>query len=140
MTDNKALARQFISLWTNRTALEKARPLIDANGTAWMAHTFGVTSGENKGTTYPLPRWIDLLQEAVDLMPEGLHMTLHNLVGEGGWVVAAVESHGHLADGRLYNLHYTFWFNIRDGKIRELKQYFDTKYAVGYFLDYMTRA
>ena len=44
------------------------------------------------------------------------------------------------ADGRLYNVHYTFWFNIRDGKIRELKQYFDTKYAVSYFLDYMTRA
>ncbi len=139
MSEPKAIARAMIDSWVAND-LEKARTLIAENSSAWLAHTFGVSSGANKGTMFPLSRWLELLQEAIDRMPKGLGMVIHKMVAEDNWVVVELESHGYLEDGRLYNVPYTFWFDVRDGKIRELRQYFDTKYALSFFLDFMTRA
>ena len=64
------------------------------------------------GTTFPLVRWLQLLEEALAGMPEGIELIIHRLIAEGEWAVAEVESRGYLSDGRLYNMPYTFWLRF----------------------------
>lgn len=138
-SDAKSIARAFIETW-ERNDLKTARTMIADDSMVWLAHTYGVPHGPNPGTSFGLPRWIELLQEAIDRMPKGIRMTIHRMVAEDGWVAVDTESHGDVDNGKLYNMRYTFWFEVRGGKIRTLKQFFDTQYGNSFFLDSMTRA
>lgn len=132
--ESKDVANAMLRTWADND-LERARTLIAADATAWLAHAAGAVGSEpNCGTSFSLERWLDLLQGVLDLMPTGLDVIVHRMLAENEWVVADVESRGPLADGRIYNMRYTFWFCIRDGKIHELKQFFDTRYGEQFFL------
>jgi ketosteroid isomerase-like protein len=130
----KDVANAMFMTWADND-FARARGLIAAGSTAWLAHAAGAQGAQpNSGTSFGLDRWLDLLEGVVILMPQGLEMKVHRLIAEGEWVAADVESVGPLADGRVYNMRYTFWLRIRDGKIHELKQFFDTKYGEQFFL------
>lgn len=128
----KALVTSLFETWTTND-LARACTLVDEDGPAWLAHAAGAHDAEpNLGTELTLRRWISLLQGVLDQMPEGLQVLVHRMVCEGEWVVAEVESRGALTDGRVYK-HYTFWFEVQDGVIRGLRQFFDTKYGEQFF-------
>jgi ketosteroid isomerase-like protein len=61
--------------------------------------------------------------------PEGLKITLHNIIADGENVVAEIESHGIRSDGRIYNNRYAQIFVVRDGKIAARREYLDTIHA-----------
>lgn len=128
------VATAMLRTWADND-LQRARTLIADDSTAWLAHAAGAQGAEpNRGTSFSLERWLDLLQGVLDLMPTGLQVIVHRMIAEGEWVAADVESVGSLRNGRVYNMRYTFWFRIRDGKIHELKQFFDTRYGEQFFL------
>jgi len=56
-------------------------------------------------------------------MKKPLVMTLLGLTAEGDRVCAETESHGELLDGRVYENNYHFVFEIRDGRITEVREY-----------------
>ena len=56
-------------------------------------------------------------------MKKPLVMTLLNLTAEGDRVCAETESQGELLNGRVYENSYHFVFDIRDGKIAEVREY-----------------
>jgi ketosteroid isomerase-like protein len=115
--------------------LERARGLLAPGAEAWLASAPGGSdTTANPGRAMAATRWLDLLQGVLDQLPGGLQVIVHRRVGDGEWVAAEVESRGTLTDGRLYNMRYTFWFEVHDGRIHQLRQYFDTDYGRQFFL------
>jgi ketosteroid isomerase-like protein len=64
-----------------------------------------------------------------EAFPEGLAFTLHGMVAEGDKVAVEAESRGRHASGALYNNHYHFLFEFRDGRVLRLREYLDTELA-----------
>lgn len=58
-----------------------------------------------------------------------LQVTIVRMVGEGETVAAEVEIRTKNKDGKDYFNHYAFWFEVRAGKIRRVREYLDTLYA-----------
>ncbi|MET0332984.1 MAG: nuclear transport factor 2 family protein [Rhizobacter sp.] len=56
----------------------------------------------------------------------GLRMWVKNTIAEGDQVAMEVESRGELKNGRIYNNEYHMLVTLREGKIVELKEYYDT--------------
>ncbi len=63
------------------------------------------------------------------VFPEGLRFEAVRMVAEGDWVCLEMRSGGHHVGGTEYGNHYTYWFEIRDGKITQLKEWLDTLHA-----------
>jgi ketosteroid isomerase-like protein len=68
-----------------------------------------------------------LVGEVTNIFPDGLEMTIHNIIGEGDCVAVEAESHGTHISGKHYNNKYHLLFHFKDGLIREMKEYFDTE-------------
>jgi ketosteroid isomerase-like protein len=132
--DAAAVVAAMFDSWTAND-LDRARVLLAPGATAWLASVpTGGDSTVNPGRAIPADRWLDLLQGVLDQIPEGLQVVVHRQLTDGAWVAAEVESRGSLTDGRLYNMRYTFWFELHDGRIRQIRQYFDTEYGAQFFL------
>lgn len=128
------LVQSMLRTWTD-DALDVARTLVTPDATVWLASApLDATSTLNPGRDMPAGRWFDLLQAVLDQIPDGLEVVVHRMAHSGGWVAAEVESRGALVDGRVYNMRYTFWFEVRDGLISHIRQYFDTEYGQQFFL------
>jgi ketosteroid isomerase-like protein/predicted N-acetyltransferase YhbS len=68
-------------------------------------------------------------RDVFTVFPEGLHFTPERVVAERDWVCLEMRSHGVHVSGRTYGNHYTYWFEIRDGMIVQLKEWLDTLHA-----------
>ena len=133
------IARDTMDAWTKKDVVAAGRPFFADDAMVWLAaRDPDETSREHHGTTMPAKRWLELLQKTVDQMPDQLTIIVHRLVADDSSAAAEVESRGELRDGRLYNMRYTFWFEIRSGLVHELKQYFDTAYGQAFFLSLMS--
>jgi ketosteroid isomerase-like protein len=56
----------------------------------------------------------------------GLRMWVKNTIAERDQVAMEVESRGEMRNGRVYNNEYHMLITLRDGKIVDLKEYYDT--------------
>jgi ketosteroid isomerase-like protein len=56
-------------------------------------------------------------------------MTVKGMVAEGDRVAVEAESHGELANGRVYRQSYHFLFEFRGGRISAVREYLDTQHA-----------
>jgi ketosteroid isomerase-like protein len=63
------------------------------------------------------------------LVPTGLSPTIHTVTAEGDRVVVEFEGNATLANGASYNNQYCMVFTLRDGKIKQVNEYFCTKLA-----------
>ncbi|HEV8630815.1 MAG TPA: nuclear transport factor 2 family protein [Thermoanaerobaculia bacterium] len=62
-------------------------------------------------------------------LPNGLALTIKGAIAEGDKVAVELESHGELSNGRTYNNVYHTMMTIRDGKVREVREYLDTQHV-----------
>jgi ketosteroid isomerase-like protein len=65
-------------------------------------------------------------RDVFKVFPEGLKFTTERVVAEGDWVCLEMRSSGKHVSGRDYANHYTYWFEIKDGKVTQLKEWLDT--------------
>jgi len=49
------------------------------------------------------------------------------VIADGEFVVVEAEGQNTTRDGRPYNNRYCFVFRVREGKLREVTEYFDTE-------------
>lgn len=56
----------------------------------------------------------------------GLRMWVKNTIAERDQVAMEVESRGELKNGRVYHQEYHMLVTLRDGKIADLREYYDT--------------
>lgn len=65
----------------------------------------------------------------LQVVPTGFRPTVHRAVAEGDTVVLEFEGNAELSNGKPYCNQYVFVFTFRDGKIRQLNEYFCTVLA-----------
>jgi ketosteroid isomerase-like protein len=65
----------------------------------------------------------------LERFPEGVQVALRHVMAEGDEVMAEVETTGLRRDGRKYHNRYAQIFVVRDDKIVERREYFDTIHA-----------
>jgi ketosteroid isomerase-like protein len=80
-------------------------------------------------------QFADTLKGVAAAIPKGLRLTPKGIVADGERVAAEVEAYGVTATGKVYNNLYHFLFEIRDGKIQSVREYFDTMHAKEVLLD-----
>jgi ketosteroid isomerase-like protein len=56
-------------------------------------------------------------------------ITIFGVTAEGDRVAIEAEGHAELTNGKVYRNRYHYLFIFRDGKIREVRLYNDTKHA-----------
>ena len=78
---------------------------------------------------YSKERIARLFHRMLSQLPGGLKFTLESVIGEGDKVAVEAESYGELSNGRVYNQHYHFLMECRDGKICAIREYLDTQHA-----------
>ncbi len=74
------------------------------------------------------------------IMKGPIKMTLKRMTAEEDRVAAEAESDGDVVNGKHYHNTYHFLVVVRGGKVREVKEYTDTKYAADVFGDLLTSA
>lgn len=62
-----------------------------------------------------------------DAFPKGIRFVVHHMTAEDDHVAVEVESFAEHISGTPYNNQYHFLFQMRDGKIVQLKEYCDTE-------------
>jgi ketosteroid isomerase-like protein len=60
------------------------------------------------------------------LMPTGMEPTIISVTAEGDRVVVEFEGNGTLINGESYGNQYCMVFTLRDGRIRQVNEYFCT--------------
>jgi ketosteroid isomerase-like protein len=63
------------------------------------------------------------------LVPTGLSPTIHTVTAEADRVVVEFEGNARLANGKSYCNQYCMVFTLRDGKIKQVNEYFCTLLA-----------
>ncbi len=64
-----------------------------------------------------------------DIVPTGFRPKIEKVIAEGDCVVLEFEGNAELSNGEPYCNQYAFIFSFRDGKIRQLNEYFCTVLA-----------
>ncbi len=123
--ENKNLARQFIGRLTAND-VAGALDLLADDATWWIA---GKPDGLPAAGQYSKERIARLLRNMASQLPNGLKMTVKNLIAEDDKVALEAESYGELQNGRVYNQQYHFLLTVRDGRIKAIKEYLDTQHV-----------
>lgn len=63
----------------------------------------------------------------------GISSSIENMIAEGDFVVAQTTGTAETKDGKPYNNSYCQVIRIREGKIAEVKEYFDTELTTSVF-------
>lgn len=117
---NKQLARAFFD------ALDRCDipAIVDAYAEDGTVTTMGRTliSG-----TFTKAQIQEAAKGVLTVFPEGLRFKIHHLTAEEDRVAVEAESYGKHVSGKIYNNHYHFFMQWRDGKLLRLKEYMDTE-------------
>ena len=70
-----------------------------------------------------------LLGPLFEQLEAGISTVVENMIAEGDLVVAETSGTAETKDGKAYNNTYCMVIRLRDGKIVEVKEYFDTELA-----------
>ena len=71
----------------------------------------------------------NLLGPVFGQLKAGIQSAVDNIVAEGDYVVVQSRGMAETRDGRTYNNTYCHVFRLRDAKISEVTEYFDTQLA-----------
>jgi ketosteroid isomerase-like protein len=116
---NKQLVLTFIEAM-GRGDADAAAPCI-AEDTFTLAKGFGKFAGVRTHDTI-----LATIGAFRQLMPDGMAPTILSVTADDDRVVVEFEGHGTLVNGEDYANQYCMVFMIRDGKIRQVNEYFCT--------------
>lgn len=119
---NKQVVLAFIEAM-GRGDAAAAAPCI-AEDTFTLAKGFGKFAGVRTHDTI-----LATIEAFKQLMPGGMEPTILSVTGEDDRVVVEFEGNGTLLNGETYNNQYCMVFLLRDGRIRQVNEYFCTLLA-----------
>jgi len=120
---NKQLIRNFFD-GLNKRDFANAFGLIADDVQWWIIGSTKVSGDHDK-------RFISLgLKTILTRTFTGYQFTLGTLTAEEDRVSATAESDATHKNGKHYHNHFHFLFTIRDGKISNTREYYDTEHAV----------
>lgn len=116
---NKQVVLAFIDAMGKGDAIAAA-PCI-AEDTFTLAKGFGKFAGVRTHDTI-----LATIAAFRQLMPAGMEPVINSVTAEGDRVVVEFEGNGTLVNGESYCNQYCMVFILRDGKIRQVNEYFCT--------------
>ena len=119
---NKQIAREFFAA-LSRTDTGAVAKMYADDFTLWTAGTLPLSGSFTRAQA------LRAMDQILGLFPEGLAFTIKGITAEGERVAVEAESHGLHVSGKTYHNQYHFLLIIRDGKVRQLKEYMDTMHA-----------
>lgn len=90
--------------------------------------------------TMPKSQFAQLINQMDAILKGPIKLTIKRMTAEDDRVAVEAESDGDLVNGKHYHNVYHFLVVIRAGKVREVKEYNDTKYAADTFGDLLPTA
>jgi ketosteroid isomerase-like protein len=122
MQGNKALVQSFFDAG-NRGDFDGCFALI-GDDIVWTNIGSTRFSGTFRGKDQVMS---ELIEPLFGRLKAGIHSTVENLIAEGDVVVAQSTGSAETHDGRPYNNTYCQVMRLKDGKIVEVREYFDTE-------------
>jgi len=106
--------------------VDVALNLLADDATWWVAGTPGEFGLAGLRTKAQLP---ELFQWLGTAMPQGVQVTVRGITAENERVALEVEARATTASGAAYHNFLHFLFEVRDGKIKSVREYLDTLHA-----------
>jgi uncharacterized protein len=126
---NKTIVTRFLEVFSTGDVPGILEALHD-DATWWVSGRLEGFSG-----TYTKTQLAPLLLAAKDLYKTGaLRIEPSAMIAEGARVAIEAESYAELKNGKVYNNHYHFVFELADGKVKTVREYMDTVHAYETFV------
>lgn len=122
-SENLAFAHEFLRTVSENRCAELADQL-HPDFEYWTA---------NARTTFSIDQIAGIVNQSLDLMPDGLAFVLGPSTVQGDRVAIQAESYGVLTNGAIYNNLYHFLFEFEYGQLRKIWEYNDTKHVTDVF-------
>jgi len=122
---NKQLACSFFTRF-DANDIDGALATMSDDATWWLAGKPEQIPGVGRLTKEQIAR---VFRRMASQLEDGLRMRVKSLIAEGDSVALEVESHGRLKNGRVYANEYHTLMRIRDGKIHEVREYYDSQHV-----------
>jgi uncharacterized protein len=119
---NKEIVREFMKHFSAGD-MKTALGMMSDDATWWVAGNFPLSGTKTKA------QFAALLEDIGGAVPGGIHLTPKAFTAEGDRVAVETESRAEHTNGKKYKNQYHFLFEIRDGKIRAVREYLDTMHA-----------
>lgn len=122
---NKQIVVEHFGLMRQGKYIEALKDF--AEDAEWWVVGHGVHGG-----SHPLADLVAAYEGPVPgYFPNGIDTTIDRLIADGDWVVAEGRGNGVTVTGigEAYSNQYVWIFEIRDGKVKTFKEYFDTLHA-----------
>lgn len=124
MTDPKQIIGNFLATFS-RGDVDGVLDAMSDDATWWVSGSLEGMSG-----TYDKESFGPLLRGATALYVEGaLRITPTSMIAEGDYVAVEAEGFATMTSGRTYQPRYHFRFEVKDGKVRRVREYMDTMHA-----------
>lgn len=122
MEDHKAIVRRFLTA-LGKGDVDTLKTLITDDVAAVCTGTSIVSGTRNYADICTTAGFLNKVTR------NGIEFRILTMTAEEDRVSCEVEGRSTLANGKSYNNQYHFLFFLRNGKVRILKEYIDTKLA-----------
>jgi uncharacterized protein len=120
---NKAIAASYFEAITKGDVAAMDRMLAD-DLDYWVVGTLNGLSG-----SHTKPELLGMLEPFSQMWEGPLKFEVVGSIAEGDKVALEVRNRGTRKDGRVYQNAYSVIFELRDGRIVKIREYFDTMHA-----------
>ncbi|MED5622002.1 nuclear transport factor 2 family protein [Ideonella sp. BN130291] len=122
LQDNKQLAASFFARF-DANDIDGALATLADDATWWLAGKPDQLPGTGTLSKEQIAR---VFRRMTAQLEDGLRMRVKHMVAEGDTVALEVQSHGTLKNGRVYDNEYHTVMRVRDGRICEVREYYDS--------------
>jgi hypothetical protein len=119
---NKQIVTDFLKSFSAGD-FEAALEVIAEDGTWWVAGSMPISGIRTKA------EFAELLGGVGDMLEGPIVIDPYAMTAEGDRVAVEATSKGEHVNGKSYRNEYHFLFVLKNGKIREVKEYLDTMHA-----------
>lgn len=130
VTVAETVVRQFFDR-LNAEDLEAVRALLTEEA-AWLPQARDMPgAGEYRGRDVVVDEFLRPIRGL--FQPGSPSNRILSLAVNGGLVLCETHGTGFLGDGRPYDNRYAWAFEVRDGRIAEIREYLDSYYIIRLF-------
>jgi ketosteroid isomerase-like protein len=119
---NKRLAVEFMDALSSGDS-QRILALYTQDVTVWTAGALPISGRHGRDEV------VALCEGLLGAFPDGLQFVVKSMTAEEDRVAIEAEGVGMHVSGNAYDQRYHFLIRIRDGKVSEMKEYFDTELA-----------
>ena len=122
MSQSKKIVQEFYQ-HLNAGRVEEAFALSADDSVWWLAGTL-----PNSGPATKQDQ-LEAARHSSDAFAGGLQLSIKSIIAEGDHVALELEAKATLKNGASYDQEYSQHFVVRDGLIRQMRNYLDTESA-----------